>query len=186
MPLPGQVLGVGSSSIRLWSTLAQDMAPAPVINRGFGGSKTGEVLAVFDRVVLPYKPSVILYYCGDNDLGTDNQDSKSAADGFITFDKRARKLWPGVRVLYIPIKASVQRWSNWPAMEAANAMVRDYCEHTPGATYLDTITPTLMSDGRPDPTLFREDGLHLNEKGYAVWTKVIRPVLLDAWAGRSK
>jgi len=74
-PPPGQVLFIGSSSIRMWTTLATDMSPVPVLNRGFGGSKTGEVLAVFERIVLPCSPRVIVYYCGDNDLGTDNTDS---------------------------------------------------------------------------------------------------------------
>lgn len=180
-PVPGQVLFVGSSSIKLWETLAQDMKPVPVINRGFGGSKTGEVLAVFDRVVKPYKPSVIVYYCGDNDLGLDNTNSQAAADGFIAFDRRARGLWPAVRVFYIPIKASVQRWGNWAAMKRANDMAEEYCKRTPGATYLDTVTPTLMADGRPDPTIFKEDGLHMNAKGYAIWTKVVRGPVVAAW-----
>lgn len=183
-PTPGQVLFVGSSSFRLWTTLERDMAPAPVLNRGFGGSKTGEVLAVFDRVVTPYKPSVIAYYCGDNDLGTDNTDSLAAANGFVTFAKRAHEAWPGVNVVYVPIKPSLARWSNWDAMKRANELVREYCESTPGMTYADTATPMLIVDAAgketPDPTLFREDGLHVNEKGYAVWTPIVRAAVLKA------
>ncbi len=184
-PPPGQALFIGSSSIRMWSSLAQDMTPMPVLNRGFGGSKTGEVLDVFDRIVAPYRPSVIVYYCGDNDLGTDNTDSLAAAHGFITFSERARALWPGIEVFYIPIKASPARWRNWAAMSRANEIVRAYCAHTPGATYLDTVTPTLDANGKPDPRLFRKDGLHLNERGYALWTAVIRPQVLDAWERRT-
>lgn len=180
-PPPGRVLFIGSSSIRLWHTLAEDMRPAPVINRGFGGSKTGEVLAVFDRIVPVCRPSVIVYYCGDNDLGTDNTDSRAAADGFIEFDRRARALWPGLKVFYIAIKASRARWANWPAMERANELVRAYCERTPGAEYLDTVTPTLRADGPPAADYFLEDGLHLSPKGYAVWTSVIREPVLRAW-----
>ncbi|MEK6702451.1 MAG: GDSL-type esterase/lipase family protein [Planctomycetota bacterium] len=180
-PGAGQVLFVGSSSIKLWTTLAQDTKPAPVINRGFGGSKTGEVLAVFDRVVVPCKPSVIVYYCGDNDLGVDGKDAQAAANGFIEFDRRARRLWPDVQVFYIAIKPSVQRWSNWAAMKRANDMVQEHCLRTPGATYLDIVTPMLTADGRPDPTLFKEDGLHLNAKGYAIWTSVVKGAVVKAW-----
>ena len=142
-PAAGQVLFVGSSSIRLWPGLAGAMAPAPVLQRGFGGSKTGEVLEVFGRIVEPYRPGVIVYYCGDNDLGTDNHDAEAAARGFTEFDRRARALWPGVRVLYIAIKPSVARWANWPAMRRANEIVRAYCERTPGAGYLDIAGPML-------------------------------------------
>jgi lysophospholipase L1-like esterase len=180
-PRSGMVLFVGSSSVRMWETLERDMAPAPVLKRGFGGSRTGEVLAVFDRIVRPYEPRVIVYYCGDNDLGTDNTDSEGAAEGFVTFDRRARELWPDVRVLYIAIKPSVARWRNWDAMRRANEIVRAYCERTPGAAYLDIATPMLGSDGTPDPSLFLGDGLHLNAKGYAVWTGVVRDPVVRAW-----
>lgn len=180
-PMPGQVLFIGSSSIRLWAALEQDMSPVPVLNRGFGGSKTQDVLAVFDRIVAPYEPSVIVYYCGDNDLGIDNTDSQAAADGFIAFNRQARALWPNVVVFYIPIKASPARWHNWPAMTRSNDLVRDYCTRTPGTTYVDTVSPTLTSSGTPDPLLFRDDGLHLNERGYAIWTSVIRGPVMQAW-----
>lgn len=164
----------------MWRTLAADMAPARVLNRGFGGSKTGDVLAVFDRIVRPYAPSVIVYYCGDNDLGTENTDWAGAAEGFVEFDRRARALWPRVKVLYIAIKPSVARWGNWTAMAQANEAVRGYCERTAGATYLDTATPMLQDGGRPDPALFMPDGLHLNEAGYRLWTGVVRGAVLKA------
>lgn len=185
-PAAGQVLFIGSSSIRMWTTLAEDMAPMPVLNRGFGGAKTGEVLAVFDRIVTPYAPSVIVYYCGDNDLGTDNTDAQSAASGFVAFEQRARALWPSVEVLYIAIKPSLARWPNWDAMARANAVVAAYCAKTPRATYLDIATPVLGpvgpdGPGGPDPTVFLDDGLHLNAKGYEVWTRVIRPEVHAAW-----
>lgn len=181
MPAPHQALFIGSSSIRMWKTLERDMSPVPVLNRGFGGSKTPEVLAVFDRIVRPYEPSIIVYYCGDNDLGTDNTDSESAAMGFIQFDRLARESWPGLQSIYIPIKPSLARWSNWDAMERANSLVKEYCEMTGGAYYADTVTPTLTPDGTPDPSIFLADGLHMNERGYEIWTGVLRPMVLDAW-----
>ncbi len=181
MPDPGGVLFVGSSSIRMWKTLAEDMAPLRVISRGFGGSKTGEVLAVFDRIVLPYEPRVIVYYCGDNDLGTENTDSEAAAEGFKAFARRARAEWPEVRIVYIPIKASLARWKNWDAMRKANEIIRAYCERTPGIVFVDTVTPTLTDEGTPEPTMFLGDGLHLSERGYEVWTEAVRPAVLEAW-----
>lgn len=181
MPAPGQVLFIGSSSIRMWETLAEDMKPAPVLNRGFGGSKTGEVLAVFDRIVLPYKPSVIVYYGGDNDLGTDNTDAKAAAEGFIAFDQRVREALPETSVFFIAIKPSVQRWKNWDAMKQANELVQNYCEKSPGANYLDVATPSLTAEGKPDPTTFLEDGLHLNAAGYRIWARVVRDPVVQAW-----
>lgn len=182
MPAPNQALFIGSSSIRLWDTLARDMAPAPVINRGFGGSQTPEVLAVFDRVVRPYDPALIVYYCGDNDLGEHNTNAQGPAMGFMQFAEKARAAWPDIQIIYIPIKASLARWGNWEAMERANGIVRSYCDRTPGMIYADTVTPTLTPQGAPMPDIFEPDGLHLNAKGYAIWTRTLRPIVLDAWA----
>ena len=180
-PAPGQALFIGSSSIRMWSSLSNDMGAIPVLNRGFGGSTTPDVLAVFDRIVRPYAPRVIVYYCGDNDLGTSNTDADAAAQGFIAFDRRVRELWPAAPVLYISIKPSIARWSNWEAMSRANRIVRDYCERTDGPTFLDIASPMLGPDGTPDPSLFASDGLHLNTRGYETWTRVVRPALERAW-----
>src|SRR5262245_66348764 len=44
-PPQNGIVFTGSSSIRLWTTLAEDFAPLPVINRGFGGSMLPEVTA---------------------------------------------------------------------------------------------------------------------------------------------
>jgi lysophospholipase L1-like esterase len=185
-PRHGQVLFIGSSSIRKWSTLTADMQPLPVLNRGFGGSKTADALAVFDRIVRPYEPAVIVYYCGDNDLGKDNTNSQAAAEGFLAFHRRAAAIWPDIRVFYIAIKPSIARWSNWSAMKRANNIVRRYCESTRGLTYIDVVPPMLGADGSPDPSLFREDGLHMTEKGYAIWTDLIRSKLLEAWSARKQ
>src|SRR5215467_611994 len=68
-PAPCQVLFVGSSSIVKWKeTLATDMAPMPVINRGFGGSHIEYVNRWFDQIVAPYHPRAIVFYAGENDI----------------------------------------------------------------------------------------------------------------------
>jgi len=180
MPEPGRVLFIGSSSVRMWETLAEDMAPVPVINRGFGGSTTPEVLAVVDRIVFPYKPSVIVYYCGDNDLGTDNTDAESAAAGFIQFAELVHKKLPRTQILYMSIKPSVARWNNWEAMTRANVLVARFCGKHTYAYYMDLATP-LLKDGKPDPSLFKEDGLHLNAEGYKRWTAIVQPRVLEAF-----
>jgi lysophospholipase L1-like esterase len=180
MPAPGGVLFVGSSSVRMWGTLAADMAPARVLNRGFGGSKTPEVLAEMDRVVFPYRPAVIVYYCGDNDLGTDNTDSWAAANGFVEFAERVRARQPGTTILYMSIKPSVARWNNWPAMQRANLIVEAYCDSTEGVEFVDLGSCLLGAGGTPEPALFEADGLHLNAAGYRLWTERLRPRVMEA------
>ena len=36
----------------------------------------------------------------------------------------------------------------------------------------------LNKDGTPDKSLFVEDELHMNAKGYHIWQKIIKPYLL--------
>jgi lysophospholipase L1-like esterase len=180
---PGQVLFVGSSSVRMWGTLAEDMAPAPVLNRGFGGSKTPDVLAVTDRVVLPCRPGVIVYYCGDNDLADPGSAPERAAEGFIAFARRVRARLPGTPILYLSIKPSPARWARWPAMREANALVAAYAEAMPGVEFVDVATCLLGADGTPNPAYYAEDALHLSEAGYAQWTRVLRPRVLEATGG---
>ncbi len=179
-PAPGSVVFVGSSSIRMWTTLERDMAPAPVLNRGFGGSTTPEVLAVMDRIVLPCRPAAIVYYCGDNDLADPGASPESAARGFVEFAERVHARSPGTPVLYLAIKPSPARWARWPAMREANAMVAAYAEATAGVEFVDVATCLLGADGEPNPACYAEDALHLSEAGYAAWTRVVRPGVMAA------
>src|SRR4028119_636473 len=59
MPAPGGVLFVGSSSIRLWNTLAEDFPDLSVINRGFGGSQIADSTRYAGRIILPYRPKTV-------------------------------------------------------------------------------------------------------------------------------
>ena len=67
-PPTGGIVFAGSSSIRLWTTMTDDFAGLPVLNRGFGGSQIREVTAFADRIVIPYRPRLIVFYCGSNDV----------------------------------------------------------------------------------------------------------------------
>ncbi len=64
-PLPeGAVVFAGSSSIRFWKTLQEDMQPTPVVNRGFGGAMIHQIVHYMDRIILPLKPRAVFFYAG--------------------------------------------------------------------------------------------------------------------------
>jgi len=169
------VLFVGSSSIRMWAT--HDSFPdLPVINRGFGGSHVSHVIYFARRIVLPYAPKVIVFYAGDNDIAEGKSPEQVCTD-FRSFVQLVRAAQPRVRVVYLPIKPSVARWSLWPQMQHANMLIREYCESDPQLTSVDVATPLLGSDSQPRPDLLLPDGLHLNAAGYEVWARVLTPEL---------
>jgi lysophospholipase L1-like esterase len=169
------VLFVGSSSIRMWDTHSS-FPELPVINRGFGGSHISDVNYFARRIVLPYEPRVIVFYAGDNDVAAGKSAERVRAD-FRSFVALVHAALPEVRVVYLPIKPSVARWSHWPRMRSANELVRAVCEADARLTYVDVATPLLADDGQPRADLLLEDGLHLNAAGYALWTRTLRPVL---------
>src|SRR5262245_66071440 len=66
-PPTNAIVFVGSSSIRLWKTLAQDFPDHQVINRGFGGSQISDSVRYAGRIVIPYLPKQIVLFAGGND-----------------------------------------------------------------------------------------------------------------------
>jgi lysophospholipase L1-like esterase len=175
-PQPGSVVFVGSSSIRMWTSLAEDFPSANVVNRGFGGSEIPDSSAFAERIVTPYRPRMVVLYAGDNDLANGRTPAQ-VRDDFEAFVKRVRRDLPKVRIAFISIKPSLAREGLLDEMRDANARVRAYTEREEGLVYVDVFTPMLTKDGRPRPELFLEDGLHLNRTGYELWTKVIGPYL---------
>ena len=55
--------------------------------------------------------------------------------------------------------------------------MRKMCEVDPRLAYANVVTPMLGGVGKPLPELFVKDQLHLSEKGYVIWAKVLRETL---------
>jgi lysophospholipase L1-like esterase len=173
-PAPGAVLFIGSSSIRFWTTLASDFPEVRTINRGFGGSEINDSTWFADRIVAPYKPSAIVMYAGDNDIAAGDSPGFVLQE-FQDFVRKARSVDPGVPIAFIAIKPSMARKALLPQIREANDKIRDWAATQSGVTYLDIFTPMLGPDGQPQDKWFREDGLHMNRSGYALWIGIVKP-----------
>lgn len=176
-PAPGGVLFVGSSSIRLWNDLETQFGDTPVLKRGFGGSRMLDVAAHVDRLVLPYKPRLIVVYAGDNDLAEGRTPTEVLAS-FTQFVQQVHSALPDTRIAYLSIKPSPRRAALMPQALAANAMIEAYSASVPGLDYIDIYSRMLDADGQPRADLFASDALHLNPAGYAVWKSAISPHLV--------
>ena len=170
------ILFVGSSSIRLWTNLAAAFPKQKTINRGFGGSQIADSVAFADRIILPYKPKMIVLYAGDNDIANGNSPEQVLAD-FKKFVSAIHGARPGTTIAFISIKPSPSRWHLADKQRAANQLIRALCEKEGRLGYIDVFTPMLGAGGEPRPELFVEDKLHLNAKGYELWRSVIEPYL---------
>ncbi len=179
----GGILFVGSSIFRQWTTVADQMAPLPVLNRAFGGSRTGDQLARFDQLVPRYAPRIVVYYCGSNDLNAKDADAPPAIFArFKEFSDRVRRWSPDTRVVYVTSTRSPDRVRKWEQVDHYNALVRAHCAGTPHHHFID-INPALVDEhGHPRLELYQKDKLHFHPPAYEAFTTVIRPVLERLWA----
>ena len=176
MPRKDAALFVGSSSIVFWANLADDMTPLPVINRGFGGSTMQDLNYHRERVVKPYEPSLVLVYEGDNDLAF-GRDRETILDDFKDFVRYVDHALPDTDICFIAIKPSLSREHLWATADAINGDLEAWATTRDDLCFIDVASPMLMDDGKADPSLFVADGLHMNKKGYAIWARVVRPVV---------
>ncbi|KUF20678.1 SGNH/GDSL hydrolase family protein [Xanthomonas phaseoli] len=170
------IVFVGSSSIRFWETLAQDFPGKPVINRGFGGSEVRDSTWYADRIVIPYAPRQVVLYAGDNDLNS-GRTPEQVRDDVLAFVARVRRDLPEARISYLSIKPSPSRAQLLPAVITANRLIKEALAPLPRVDFVDIYTPMLDASGKPRAELFRADRLHMTADGYAIWRKVVAPVL---------
>ena len=166
------ILFVGSSSIRLWKTLTQDFPQYHVINRGFGGSQVSDSIYFTDRIVTPYEPDVIVIYAGGNDIAA-KKSPETVFHDFKEFVATVRVKLPKTHLAYISIAGNPSRWAQVDTVRAANKLIRDFTATQEGLSFIDTFSPMMGADGTPQPDIFVADRLHMNEKGYAIWKRVV-------------
>ncbi|MCF3649398.1 GDSL-type esterase/lipase family protein [Synoicihabitans lomoniglobus] len=175
-PVPENgILFVGSSSIRLWESLAQDFPNHPVYNRGFGGSQVSDLIGFFDEVIAAGNPRQIIIYSGTNDVNAGESPESVMAD-FDALCGMIRAALPDTQIALIGAAPNPHRWPVQADYVRFNAMARHYCERE-GHTYVDVWTPMLGEDGLPSRDLYRDDQLHMNAAGYAIWREIMAPLL---------
>ncbi len=177
----GGVVFTGSSSIVGWKTLLRDMAPLPVVNRGFGGATSPQLWWYADRAVLARKPRVVVVYVGDNDLC----QASVTVGNYMKYIRLFRDcVWQAdarTRLVFLSNKPSPSRWEWWPKYQEANRRLERMCSRDPRLSFVDLSATLLDASGQPRPELFLEDMLHLRPETYARWVQVVRPVVERAW-----
>jgi lysophospholipase L1-like esterase len=172
-PPPYPVAFYGSSSIRMWSTLAQDLGSARVVNLGFGGSTLEACVYFFERLVTPIQPSSLVVYAGDNDLGNGRSPHEVAGwfeELIVKVDRDLKNIPFG----FISIKPSPARAGLIDRISETNEAIRTAIGRHRSAFYVDVFALMLEPNGQPRPDLFLGDGLHLSRTGYRVWAGLLR------------
>jgi lysophospholipase L1-like esterase len=177
-PPTGGIVFVGSSSIRLWDELEMSFRrpESVILNRGFGGARMSDCTRYLERVVIPYKPRLVLVYAGDNDLA-EGREPADVLNQFVSFVGGVRRSLPDTRIAYISIKPSPARQRLMAKVRETNELVANYVASGQNLDFIDVFTPMLDAAGQPRRELFRIDSLHLSREGYALWKSIIAPHL---------
>jgi lysophospholipase L1-like esterase len=173
------VLFVGSSSFTKWKDVQDYFPGIPIINRGFGGSSLPDVIRYANDIIFPYHPKQVVIYCGENDFTM----SDTVTAGIVI--ARVKKLFqiirnklPDANIVYISIKPSPSRAKYRSHAETANSAIKNFLATQKNAIFIDVFHAMLGENGKPIPSIFLADSLHMNASGYAIWKKIIEPVLI--------
>jgi lysophospholipase L1-like esterase len=177
-PPSGAILFVGSSSFRKWTNIQSYFPGYTIINRGFGGSTFPDVIRYAGEIIYPYHPKQVVIYCGDNDLAaSDSVTATVVYNRFVHLYDLIRTHLKDVDIVYVSIKPSPSREKLMPRMEEVNDLIRNFMAKYSHAVFVDVYHPMLTPQGMPMDDLFIGDKLHMNEKGYKVWQKILLPYL---------
>jgi len=180
-PPTDAVLFIGSSSIRLWTSLPKDFPELKVINRGFGGSEIADSVRYAPRIVLPYKPKMIVFYAGGNDVNA-GKTPETVLKNYKAFVDEVHAALPKTRIVYISMNPAVSRWKKEAQFVEGNRLIEEYVQASAKKgmplNYIDSHSKLLNATGEARPEIYRADGLHLNAKGYELWTSILHPQIL--------
>lgn len=166
------VVFAGSSSVKMWKDV-QDYYPGfNIINNGFGGSQFSDLLYFTNELILKPKPDILFIYEGDNDVASNKKAGLIKRQAKELYEK-VRKELPEAKIVFISPKPSIARWNLKKKYEKVNRRLEKYCSKNDNLEFADVWNAMLDEKGLVFQDIFIQDGLHMNEKGYDLWGKVI-------------
>jgi lysophospholipase L1-like esterase len=170
------VLFIGSSTIRLWKTLAVDFPNHHVLNRGFGGSEIVDSTHFAERIIFPYEPRMVVLRAGGNDIHAGKSAEQVFAD-YKAFVAKVHARLPKAQIVFVSLSPAPSRWAERDANKTLNELVQKHSRGRGYLKYVETYDMTLGPDGQARRELFVADQLHFNAEGYRLLAERVRPVL---------
>jgi hypothetical protein len=169
------ILFTGSSSIRLWDGIREDMKPYPVIQRGYGGAKFSDFAVYCNRIIYPHQFKALAIFIA-NDITGDEKDKepREVLNLYKYVVSEVRSKYQTEPIFFIQITPTPSRWKVWDKISEVNGMIKKYSDEKEGLYFIETADQFFGTDGKPRSELFRDDQLHLNEDGYKIWSTAIR------------
>ena len=169
------VMLAGSSSIEFWESSKEDLMPIVSYNHGIGGTTIEEWdNKLNQRLVFPYKPKMVVYYVGINNVINSKQDAATIWNNLKNFFDHTHAALPDTKVQYIMMNLIPGYKTYFDTINSVNANVVEYQKSNTWLTLINPGTALLKENGEPNAAYFRTDGLHLSYYGYVVWGDIIK------------
>jgi lysophospholipase L1-like esterase len=169
----GEIVFYGASNFTYWEMMEQDMLPYKVQNHGFGGSSDKDLMENADVLLYPYEPSVIVFQSGSNDFAIQGLSFDGVVKNKDKMYSEFHKKLPNAKFLVLSMLPLPNRQKFWPMSVKINAFLKEYCATHENMVYADA-TPVMMTPGGGFNKEIYRDGVHLNDKGRALWVPIIK------------
>ena len=163
----------GSSTFKDWNNAHLDLSINNLSNLGFGGSTLVSCRTYFNRIVVPYSPDTMIFYAGDNDIGS-GTSADELLNEFMLFTSEVSEKIPHTRCFFVSIKPSIFRRDYLEIILDANNKIKNAINNLAQWKYIDLCSPMLETGYEK---FYGEDPLHMNVLGYSLLSKLIRDEL---------
>ena len=186
-----RVVFMGDSITDIWD-LAKYFAGKPYVNRGIGGQTTPQMLIRYRPDVIALQPKVVVIMAGTNDIAgnTGPMSVTEIEANYATMAELARA--HNIRVVFssvTPVNDYTERSKLLFPLRSPeqilelNRWIKNYCVQN-GCVYLDYFSEMVDDKGLLKADL-AEDGLHPNDKGYAIMVPLAQKAIDQALASKT-
>jgi hypothetical protein len=176
------VMFVGSATIAEWD-LRHYFGQYRTVKRGIGGSLISESTYYADQLIVPFKPSTIVFYSGDNDTAYGMTPDMVAAD-FSKFVAKIHTSLPKTQLVVMSIRPSIARLAVWDVVKASNEKIQAICDadKDKSVRFVDLTEDLLDQKGQPNREMIGDDDHHLNKLGFDIVSGDVKLVIQKAEA----
>ena len=180
------ILFIGSSSIRLWDNINEDLYPYNAVKRGYGGAHYYDLIHFSERLVQNHSPKAILIFVANDITGSNDPIdligdlSPSEVKRLFSYNyKLIRNIHKYIPILLIETTPTPKRWKVWNKILQANKKLERFCKQEPNLYFISTRNKFIGENGVPIKSFFLPDELHLNIDGYILWSNIIKSKLAE-------
>lgn len=176
-----RIVFMGDSITEGWSGIYPDFFQNKnYINRGISGQTTPQMLIRFRADVVDLNPSIVIILAGTNDIAENTGPSnvKMITDNIFSMSELA--MAHKIKVILCSIlPVYTYSWKDIPDppsyIAEVNNMLKNYCVNH-NLQYVDYFS-SMANEKKGLGKELSEDGVHPNEKGYKIMSKIIQNVL---------